>query len=479
MAITYKGSGVSVGDQDIVLNEITEYLKSLGMHSDGLFGGAIDLTQFKDDETIPIGISGASLVNLTSSFESGIHTTRKALKKMPEDANLLAILDYYASPDMGKKVVNFVKGVANECVRNNSELVGGETAQMPGTYFTDGRDAYVHCVYHGASENSIDIAPMIKGMKNPYSIVSTDGVGTKSRIVKTPKDIIHHSLNDIGAVGAKAVGFSLYVAGNTTKEAYDTIVAKAQKTCDDIGIKLLEAIVENKPNVYLDGEVDIAGTALGVVDADDLINGENSSAGDKIIGFATDCIMTNGYSLAYKLKDQYLKDCDESKRPAIEEDFNCELSKPHVSYADILFGNDETVGIFTKFKGKIKATAHITGGGQKDNIKRMVPQGLCAEIEKGVLPYPKLVDYATKEELGKEKIVYVDEEELFKTFNMGVGFTVTVDESVADAVVNYVNEHFLYVLPGVDKIADIIGQLEDSADGVEKFRYTVAGKNTN
>ncbi len=462
--LTYADAGVSIKAQNKVNEKIKASLNELGLKSDGQFGGAIGVSE---TESTHIGISCASMdVSIDSSIsslESGKGTLKKALENMPFGAEPIASLDYIAGPNMDDSVVKFATGVAIGSIENGVPIVGGESAQMPGSYLPKGKDVFVHLIHRGrASTNTIDIAPYIEGMEQPLLVASTDGTGTKTDIVRQAIDITAHGSNDISAVGAKPIAAAFYVAGNVSDGELMQIAKDAAYTCDDLGISCLDIYVEHKPDVYAPGKVDIAGTLIGVVDAENLITGENVVEGNVIVGLATDGIMTNGYSLARKVKDKQLADCRPEEKEQLENDIITELSRPHVIYRDILFGADEKEGIFTKFNGKINATAHITGGGQKDNIERMVPGGLCAEVEKGVLHYPKIIDYMKP---------YVDDDDLFEAFNMGVGFTVTVDESVADEVVKYVNDNFRYALDGVDRQAAIIGQIKE---GSEKFRYKPA-----
>ena len=106
-------------------------------------------------------------------------------------------------------------------------------------------------------------------MEKPLLVASTDGVGTKTKIVRNPLDIIYHGFNDIGAVGAKPVAFALYIAGNVSEEELKEIEEKSDNACKDLGIVKLRPIVERKPDTYIEEGVDIAGTVIGLIDAKD------------------------------------------------------------------------------------------------------------------------------------------------------------------------------------------------------------------
>ena len=463
--ITYETSGVSIKDQNKVNAAVVKTLEELGMNPKGLFGGVVDVSELKGKDSVPIGVLCMTLQEDTSSLDAGSNTAFSALQRVKEKMQPLAMLDYYASEEMGQDIVDFVRGVAETGVQQGVPTIGGESAQMPGTYKPGRRDAYVVVISHGDKGATVDIADLIKNMEVPLLCASTDGTGTKTRIVKDPRDIIYHGLNDLGAIGVKPVAFSLYVAGNSPREELDDIVEKSKAICDTLGITALETTVIEKPAEYAEGQVDIAGTVIGVVDKKDMISGEGVAAGDAIIGIAADGLMTNGYSLARKYCGTTGDEWDAEGLPGLEgTTIRKELSKPHVPYTDILFGNDKAEGLLAKFGDKIKATAHITGGGQHDNILRMVPDGLCACVEKEVLPLPPIVEYF--------KANNADMDAMYESFNMGVGFTVTVSADVQDEVVTYINDNFSESVSGVTRTAAKIGKIVvGDTCGKEKFKY--------
>lgn len=456
--INYTNAGVSIIAQNEVNSAIKEKLSGLNLNAEGLFGGAVDISHLKKYDSIPIGVVGSSIVEDESASKAGKNTVVAAFKKIKSGINPVAILDYFASPGMDvDEVPSFVEGVAVAGLEKNVPTIGGESAQMPGTYKEGKRDAYVHIIYNGKQGTTVDISDMVKNMEKPLLCASTDGTGTKTRIVKDPRDIIYHGGNDLGAIGVKPVAFALYVAGNASQETLEDVVRKSGKICDTLGITALDPILELKPEEYNEGEVDIAGTVIGVIDEKDMIAGESVKKGDAIIGFATDCLMTNGYSLARK----YVEMIGRPKAGGLTKEATTkELSKTHVPYTDILFGNDYTEGLLSKFGNDIKATAHITGGGQRDNIGRMVPGGLCAVVQKEVLPLPPIIRHF--------KMHGADIGAMDEAFNMGVGFTVTVSEEVADDVIDYVNKKFRHSIKGIDRQAAQIGGIRA---GEKEFEY--------
>lgn len=463
--INYAMAGVDIGAADEVVAKIKEILEEEGIVAEGLFGGAIDITHLKDLESVPVGIVTASIVEDEDDVAAGTKTVDAALDKVAEGTTPIAILNYFAGLGMDvNEVPEFVRGVAVQGARRNALTIGGENAEMPGIYNKGKRDAYVHVVTHGPQGKTVDIASLIKGMEKPLLCGTTDGTGTKTKHVRDPIDIICHGSNDLGAMGVRPAACAIYVAGNAPLKELEAIAAKSQESCETVGITALDATVEHKPDEYAPGQVDIAGTVIGVVDAKNLITGKGVAEGDVIIGLATDCLMTNGYSLARKYCEETEDPQDDDNLPGLEgTTINYELSKPHTSYTDILFGTQEAEGILSRFKGQVKATAHITGKGQEGNIKRMVPDGLCAVVKKFMLPWPPIVQYFRTNNASLDY--------MYEAFNMGVGFTLTVSPDIADEVVKYINDTFRNSIPGVSRAAAKIGKLEPSDDPTEKFRW--------
>ena len=445
--ITYADAGVSLIAQNEVNTRIKQELQKLGLRAEGLFGGAVDITHLRGQESIPIGVVCSSIFKHETPEEDGKNITKKVFDRIEEGITPIALLDYYASPGMDvNEVPAFVRGVAIEGLEHKVPLIGGESAQMPGTYKKRKRDAYVHLIYHGNQGTTVDIAELIKNMERPLLCGSTDGTGTKTRIVRNPEDIIYHGGNDLGAIGVRPVAFALYVAGNAPIKELEAIVEKSQTICTTLGITALDPTIELKPEEYAADQVDIAGTVIGVIDEKDMITGKDLEVRDVIIGFATDCLMTNGYSLARK----YV----ETIGPTSDNEWIInELSKPHTPYTDILFGNRDYEGILSKFEGQIKATAHITGGGQRDNIRRMVPEGLWADVHRQVLPLPPIVEYFRDHAEDVDKAM----RNMYETFNMGVGFTITASPEIAPNVIAHVNSNFRHSVESVDRQAAQIG----------------------
>ncbi len=462
---TYAGAGVSIKTQNMVNKEVAERLKKVGFKAEGLFGGAVDISDFRGQKDIYLSIAGASLCSPNKNFiEAGKETAEAAffnIKGKP-----IGVLDYIASLDMGNFVADFVEGVAKTSLEKKCAVLGGESAQMKDTYKEGKVDSFVHVLTIGKDFSGCELSDLIENMKQPLLVASTDGTGTKTKIIRNPEDVIYHGFNDIGAQGAKPIAFALYVAGNVPiKEIYE-IVEKAKRISENLGVKQLEPLVIVKEDTYLRGEVDIAGTAIGIVDKKYLITGSNIIPGDAILGVGVDGLMTNGFTIARRLRDRLVKkEIAESYDAPVKElngkSLTYELSRPHRPMTDILFGYDNIEGVLSKFQ--IKGMAHITGGGQPDNIPRMVPDDCKAVVTKDVLPVPPLMQLFRKYGL--------TEKELFHDFNMGVGYALIVSKRDAPKVARYINDNFRTRIEGVDRIAALIGSIEARKKSEPKFQF--------
>jgi len=454
--ISYADSGVSLEEGDKVGQEIIKVMKAKGLEADGLFGGSIDVSHLKKEKSIPLSIVGEPLSLKNTPYDSGFSTANSGLDRAKKNGlTPIMVLDYYASLTMDEKIIpKFAEGVATASLAKNAILIGGESAQMPGIFKPGKADAYVHIIFTGKGEITIDIAPLIKNMEQPFLYGSTDGTGTKTKRVRNPEDIIFHGSNDLGVMGVKPIGFALYVAGNVPKSELLEIIGKSNEICNKIGISNLGSTLCVDSNIYEQGQVDIAGTVIGVADNKSTISGKRVEKEDVIIGFATDGLMTNGYSLADKILATM--ESNGQLNDQIKEYVNEELSRPHVPYTDILFGYGNTKGILEKFPGVVKATAHITGGGQKDNVSRMVPKGLVAAVKKEQLPLPNIIEFFRKNASDLEKM----DANLYPALNMGVGLTATVEKEYAQEVIKYCNTNFANRIEGVTRTAAQIGAIE-------------------
>jgi len=254
-------------------------------------------------------------------------------------------------------------------------------------------------------------------LKQPVLVASADGVGTKLKIAfatdthnTVGRDLVNHCVNDILVQGARPLFFLDYIAtGLLMPDVVASIVEGVATGCLENSCVLLGGETAEMPGLYSEGEYDLAGFIVGVVDREKVIDGQRIVPGDTVLALPSVGLHTNGYSLARKLffdvagynVDTHLSTLDKSAGSALLE--------PHKSYLRALEGLLDS--------GFIKGLAHITGGGLTDNIPRILPEGTSVVIERD--SWPVLPVFTLMEEIGS-----VTDAEMFRTFNMGVGMIV-------------------------------------------------------
>ena len=268
-------------------------------------------------------------------------------------------------------------------------------------------------------------------MKEPVLVSSADGVGTKLRVAfatgihsTVGYDLVCHCVNDILVQGARPLFFLDYIAaGKLVPEMIGSVVEGLARGCKETGCALIGGETAEMPGFYADGEYDVAGFIVGVVDRAHIIDGSRIKPGDTLIGLPSVGLHTNGYSLARKL---FFEVAGYAPGTYIDE-LGCTaaeaLLKPHRSYLGALEGLLES--------GVIRGLAHITGGGLLENIPRILPEGTAADIRAGSWPVLPVFDLLSG-------IGNVPENEMYRTFNMGIGMVVVT--SPEDAIV--AREHF-------------------------------------
>lgn len=281
------------------------------------------------------------------------------------------------------------------------------------------------------------------GYKNPVLVSGTDGVGTKLDIAfKTKKydtvgiDCVAMSVNDILCHGAKPLFFLDYLAcGKLEAEVAEQFVKGVSEGCIEAGCALIGGETAEMPGFYRDGEYDIAGFGVGIVDKDKIVDGSSIKSGDALIGIASSGIHSNGYSLVRKLI------------PNLDMDFNGK-SIGEVLLTPTKIYVKPVLKLLESFE--IKGMAHITGGGFFENIPRMFKDDLTAVIDKNSFEMPDIFKHIMS--LG------VKEEHMFNTFNMGIGFVICVKEEDKDNVLNALKE--------LNQKAYHIGHVEAGGAGV-------------
>lgn len=271
---------------------------------------------------------------------------------------------------------------------------------------------------------------------NPVLVSSTDGVGTKLKVAfelgihhTVGQDLVNHCVNDIAVQGATPLFFLDYLAtGKLDDSIVETVVRGLSEACRNNGCALIGGETAQMPDFYAEGEYDLAGTIVGAVNRDKIVTGEKIQIGDVLIGLPSNGLHTNGYSLARKLlfeiagygPDQYVNELKDKTGAA--------LMRTHRSYLSIikkLYHADLVTGM-----------AHITGGGITDNVPRILPKGTSAVVDLASWQTPPLFEHLR--DLGS-----VEQEEMMRTFNMGIGLVCVVPaEQVkrAKAVLNRANE---------------------------------------
>lgn len=261
-----------------------------------------------------------------------------------------------------------------------------------------------------------------EGYKKPVLVSGTDGVGTKLELAfKTKKydtvgiDCVAMCVNDILCHGAKPLFFLDYIAcGKLEAEVAADLVKGVSDGCVESGCALIGGETAEMPGFYKEGEYDIAGFAVGIVDKDKIINGKDIKPGDKLIGIASSGVHSNGFSLVRKLYTD------------LNEEFNGEevwktLITPTKLYVK------PVLSLIEKFN--IKGMSHITGGGFIENVPRMFNGAeLTAEIRKDSYPLPEIFEDMIKKG--------IDRDHMYNTFNMGIGFVLCVKEADVQAILD-------------------------------------------
>jgi len=262
---------------------------------------------------------------------------------------------------------------------------------------------------------------------DPVLVSSTDGVGTKLKVAVAlgrhdtiGVDLVNACLNDIVVCGADPLFFLDYLAvGELRAETVEEIVGGVAAACAAAGIPLIGGETAQMPDLYSNGDYDLAGFAVGVVGRSDLIDGSAVRAGDAVIGLPSSGLHTNGYSLVRRVLPESTW---AEPMPDNGHTIGDVLLEPHRSYLD------ETRilrRVLREAAGDIRALAHITGGGWEGNVPRTIPRGLGVEIETGSWPVPPI--FSLIQARGD-----IADEEMVRTFNLGIGMTAVVPAELAE-----------------------------------------------
>ncbi len=281
-------------------------------------------------------------------------------------------------------------------------------------------------------------------IKAPVLVASADGVGTKLKVAfmadrhdTVGKDLVNHCCNDILVQGARPLFFLDYIAcGKLVPSVFEQLVRGLSDACKENGIALVGGETAEMPGFYKEGEYDLAGFIVGVVEKADLVDGSAIAEGDLLLGLRSSGLHTNGYSLVRKvLFEREGMGLDERPK-GLKRRLGEELLEPHRSYLDAVRALE---GACT-----IKGMAHITGGGLTDNVPRILPEGTAARIRFGTWPVGPI--FRLVAELGR-----LSSDEALRVFNMGVGFVVVIGRDETEQAVKALKS------AGYD--ADLIGEV--------------------
>lgn len=291
-----------------------------------------------------------------------------------------------------------------------------------------------------------DIGEVLKSYKNPVLVQSIDGVGTKLSVARmmnkydtVGEDIVNHCCDDLLAMGARSLTFLDYVAHDKLDpKVMEAMVSGMSKACRESGVSLLGGETAEMPGTYREGEHDIAGCITGVVEKDKIVTGEKIKEGDIILGLSSSGLHTNGFSLARKvLFDIGLYKVD-TKVEELGETVGEALLKVHTNYSKpVLEMLDKGI--------EIHGIAHITGGGFIENIPRVLPKNLDAQITLNswpILPIFSLI----------EKIGNIPQTEMYRVFNMGIGLMLIIPREEKGKIVEILKKYSNYNIFEVGEI---------------------------
>jgi len=276
---------------------------------------------------------------------------------------------------------------------------------------------------------------------DPVLVSSADGVGTKLKVAfelgihhTVGADLVNHCVNDIAVQGATPLFFLDYLATGTLEGSVaEKVVTGISEACRANGCALIGGETAQMPGFYADGEYDLAGTIIGAVNRNDLITGDKIQPGDVLFGLPSTGLHTNGYSLARKLFFEIAKYGPEQYVNELKEKTGAALMKTHRSYLAPI-RKLTSVGI-------VSGMAHITGGGITENLPRILAKGLAAHIDLASWEIPALFQHL-------QRLGSVEHDEMFRTFNMGIGLIIVIPAEHAKrakTILNRANERFAII----------------------------------
>ncbi|ORF06452.1 phosphoribosylformylglycinamidine cyclo-ligase [Snodgrassella alvi] len=267
--------------------------------------------------------------------------------------------------------------------------------------------------------------------RHPVLVSGTDGVGTKLKLAfewdqhdTVGIDLVAMSVNDILVQGAEPLFFLDYFAcGKLDVERAAAVIKGIAAGCEQSGCALIGGETAEMPGMYPDGEYDLAGFAVGVVEKEQVINGRSIVAGDVVLGLASNGIHSNGYSLVRKIIER--------AQPELDAEFNQGKTLRQAILAPTRLYVKPILAALKQFT--IKGMAHITGGGISENVPRILPENTVAAIDSQSWPLPKLFQWL--QQAGNVEI-----QEMYRTFNCGIGMVLVVNAEDADAIQKFLQQ---------------------------------------
>ncbi|NLG83386.1 MAG: phosphoribosylformylglycinamidine cyclo-ligase [Firmicutes bacterium] len=265
------------------------------------------------------------------------------------------------------------------------------------------------------------------GFRDPILVASTDGVGTKLKIAvlagrhdTVGRDLVNHCVDDLLVQGARPLFFLDYFAtGRLVPALVEEVVTGLAVACREAGCALIGGETAEMPGMYREGEYDLAGTMVGIVEREALLPRGDVAAGDLVLGLASNGLHTNGYSLVRRLCLEEMGMRLDEYVPAFGRTLGEELLRIHRNYEPLVRP--------LLAAGLVKALVHLTGGGYQGNIPRVLPPGLGVRIDPSGWPVQPIFSFlAARGRIARE--------EMFRTFNMGLGLLLIVAPAVEERV---------------------------------------------
>lgn len=451
--LTYRSSGVDIS-QNLDANDgasslIPSTFNSRVVTKPGLFAGVLDLGDLTEDRPFlnaSIGFYNQSQEVPSSMVDEAIS---RCLEKIPGNHLPLGMLDYLASFPLDALRIKSVLQSICKNLSNRSPvipLVGGETAEMPGVFVEDQLEltTTLFSLSDKPMDSSLDLRTVLEGFQEPCVALSMDGVGTKSRLLhdysrfpSALSDILNHSLGDLLCLGARGVGITLYVGCHTPTDQVQALKTHARHLIFSQGLEIFDFVIHEAPDRYLPGQVDLVGSVAGVVEKSKILTGDRVCEGDIVVGLSSDGLHTNGYSLVNKLMER-LNNHD-IPQWVIEG-----LLAPHKNYLPMVYPLLEDAS-------RVHGIAHITGGGLRENLVRIIPEGLGVELDLRSIEIPELFQWIQDE--GSVPFTDLKEKGMLETFNMGVGLILVLDPASLDYVTNALKKlgEEIFILGHVEK----------------------------